>query len=291
MAAPGPAIGRAAAAIAAADALVIAAGAGMGVDSGLPDFRGDEGFWREYPALRDAGLVFTDIASPAAFRADPVRAWGFYGHRLALYRSTMPHVGFELLRRWAGAVPRGAFVFTSNVDGQFQRGGFDPAQVFECHGSIHHLQCAAPCTLELWPADDLVPDVDASRCVWRGPLPACPRCGGLARPNVLMFGDAEWIESRSLEQQRRLARWLQGAGRLVVVELGAGPAIPTVRHFGERLAMHRDASLVRINPRDSGTPRGIDGIQLALGARAALEAIDAALHAESTRFAAAVPRA
>jgi hypothetical protein len=46
-----------------ADALVIAAGAGMGVDSGLPDFRGDEGFWNAYPPFRHLGLKFTNLAN------------------------------------------------------------------------------------------------------------------------------------------------------------------------------------------------------------------------------------
>ena len=54
-----------------ADALIVAAGAGMGVDSGLPDFRGNEGFWRAYPALAQARLDFASIASPAAFRSAP----------------------------------------------------------------------------------------------------------------------------------------------------------------------------------------------------------------------------
>ena len=54
-----------------ADALIIAAGAGIGIDSGLPDFRGKDGFWRAYPALRQAGLDFHSIASPASFRTDP----------------------------------------------------------------------------------------------------------------------------------------------------------------------------------------------------------------------------
>lgn len=49
------------------DTLFVAAGAGMGVDSGLPDFRGNDGFWRAYPAPRKAGLEFTSIASRAAF--------------------------------------------------------------------------------------------------------------------------------------------------------------------------------------------------------------------------------
>ena len=48
--------------IAGADALVITAGAGMGVDSGLPDFRGDSGFWKAYPALH--GYSFASMANP-----------------------------------------------------------------------------------------------------------------------------------------------------------------------------------------------------------------------------------
>ena len=75
---------RAATLIEQADALIIAAGTGMGVDSGLPDFRSDGGFWRAYPALREARIDFHSIASPAAFRSSPESAWGFYGHRLAL---------------------------------------------------------------------------------------------------------------------------------------------------------------------------------------------------------------
>lgn len=71
-----------------ADGLLITAGAGIGIDSGLPDFRGTEGFWSAYPALRAEGLAFTDIANPAAFQRDARLAWGFYGHRLSLYRST-----------------------------------------------------------------------------------------------------------------------------------------------------------------------------------------------------------
>jgi NAD-dependent SIR2 family protein deacetylase len=68
-----------------ASALVIAAGAGMGVDSGLPDFRGRSGFWQAYPALASAGLDFSELASPHTFERDPRLAWGFYGHRLQLY--------------------------------------------------------------------------------------------------------------------------------------------------------------------------------------------------------------
>ena len=245
---------RAAQVIAQADGLLIAAGAGMGVDSGLPDFRGASGFWSVYPALGQAGLRFEQIASPRAFRADPRLAWGFYGHRLQLYRRTVPHAGFAILRAIADRLPRGAAVFTSNVDGQFQRAGFDAESLAECHGSIHWLQCAGPCNWHIWPADGFDPVVDEAACRLQSDLPSCPRCGGLARPNILMFGDDAWLARRSDEQQRRLDMWLSRSPRLVTIELGAGTAIPTVRLFGEQAGGH----LIRFNPTEPtvGTARG-----------------------------------
>ena len=129
-----------------ADGLLITAGAGMGVDSGLPDFRGDEGFWKAYPPLSQAGIGFTEIANPNAFRASPSLAWGFYGHRLQLYRDTIPHEGFAILLDMASLMDMRSFVYVSNVDGQFQKAGFNPVCLVECHGSIHHLQCMEACT-------------------------------------------------------------------------------------------------------------------------------------------------
>lgn len=275
-ASPDAAIERAAALIADADALVIAAGAGMGVDSGLPDFRGNTGFWKAYPALAAAGTEFTDIASPAAFLADPARAWGFYGHRLDLYRRTTPHAGYGLLRRWGEARRHGLFVFTSNVDGQFQKAGFDPLRIDECHGSIHRLQCLMPCSPMLWPATGLQPSVDEADCRLLGPLPTCPHCGAIARPNILMFGDDGWLDERRALQAARCRDWLEGVRRPVVIELGAGLDIPTVRHFSQRVVLRHGGALVRINPRAPEVGK-LAGVGIAGGALATLAAIDGLL--------------
>ena len=59
------------------EALLIGAGAGMGVDSGLPDFRGNQGFWKAYPPYQKLGLDFVSLANPRWFRDDPSLAWGF----------------------------------------------------------------------------------------------------------------------------------------------------------------------------------------------------------------------
>jgi NAD-dependent SIR2 family protein deacetylase len=260
--------------IADADTLIIAAGAGIGVDSGLPDFRGDDGFWRAYPALRQAQQAFASIASPAAFRERPERAWGFYGHRLALYRNTVPNPGFAILKRWAERMPNGVGIFTSNVDGQFQKAGFGADSIEECHGSIHHLQCMRPCTETIWRADGFLPEVDEVQCTLMNALPACPHCGGLARPNILMFGDGEWIADRTDAQAKRLMGRLRLAQRPVVVEIGAGSAIPSVRSFSHMVVQQHHGRLVRINPTESGVPSRADAALACRGLEALL-AIDA----------------
>jgi NAD-dependent SIR2 family protein deacetylase len=125
------AIQLAARAIEQADALLIGAGAGMGVDSGLPDFRGTQGFWRAYPAIAKLGMSFAEMANPQWFRSDPRLAWAFYGHRLNLYRNTAPHCGFGQLLDCGNAKPRSYFIYTSNVDGQFQKAGFSAERIVE----------------------------------------------------------------------------------------------------------------------------------------------------------------
>lgn len=267
---------RAAEALRSADALLIGAGAGMGVDSGLPDFRGTEGFWRAYPAYKKLGLDFASMANPRWFESDPEFAWGFYGHRLGLYRATRPHPGFELLRTWASRMRHGAFVFTSNVDGQFQKAGFPEERILEIHGSIHFVQCLGSCG-GISPAEPHSVEVDPESFRARPPLPTCARCGSLLRPNILMFDDWGWDSSRTEEQKHRLTRWLQavGTGRLVVVECGAGMAIPSVRRFCEYEAASSGGTLIRINVREPQVPPG--GLSLPLKALEALRGLDEAM--------------
>lgn len=257
-------VSLAAAAVQAAEALLITAGAGMGVDSGLPDFRGAQGFWRAYPALAELGLSFEEMANPAWFRENPQLAWAFYGHRLNLYRKTVPHRGFRELLEIGQAMAHGSFVFTSNVDGQFQRAGFAGERIVECHGSIHHLQCVAPCSDDIWEAEGETVQIDESVFRAREPLPKCRHCSSLARPNILMFGDASWLRQRAEAQEERLAAWLdrlaKSSARLVVIELGAGNAIPTVRYTSEQIARRTGGTLIRINPREPEVPKGQIGL-------------------------------
>lgn len=259
-----------------ADALLIGAGAGMGVDSGLPDFRGNEGFWRAYPPLAKLGIQFSAMANPRWFSQDPPLAWGFYGHRMHLYRDTLPHEGFALLRSWGQRLSGEVFVVTSNVDGHFQKAGFADDRVFECHGSIHHLQCSGPCSDSIWQGHDTNVKVNPETFRASDPLPTCDSCGSMARPNILMFGDWSWIADRSDQQQQLYQAFCNSNHKsLAVVECGAGLAVPTIRWHCEQEAAGDNATLIRINPRDSQGPQNT--ISIDMGALAALKAIDALL--------------
>ncbi len=274
-------VGKAADAIARARVLLIVAGAGMGVDSGLPDFRGEKGFWNAYPMYERLGVTFVGAANPAHFSRDPAFGWGFYGHRTNLYRATEPHEGFRILRRWIERFGLAHFVVTSNVDGHFQKAGFEEDKLLEVHGSIHYLQCLAPCSGAIWPNREEIPVDHAT--MRAGRIPRCGRCGGVARPNVLMFGDSSWVSERTDGQEGLFDAFLDdhGGRETVVVEMGAGTSIPTMRALSERLGRRRGVTVVRINPREPW----IDAphLQIPAGALAALSGIEMALSGRKAR--------
>jgi len=237
-----------------AEAVLITSGAGMGVDSGLPDFRGNEGFWKAYPVIKELGIGFSKMANPTWFTTNSALAWAFYGHRLKLYRETVPHDGFKLLLDLVKEKQENYFVVTSNVDGQFQKAGFNGEKILEVHGSIHHFQCSQNCKRKIYdaPKEEIEIDMQKFEALT---IPLCPECGDIARPNILMFNDWGWNEKRTDQQDYKYRVWLakikKERTKLAIIEIGAGTTIPTIRNIGERLSDQLpNATLIRINLRE-----------------------------------------
>jgi NAD-dependent SIR2 family protein deacetylase len=264
------ALERAAVAVATADVVVVTAGAGLGVDAGLPDFRSPDGFWAAYPPYRGLGVGFHDLANPGAFAMDPRLAWGFYAHRRRLYAEAEPHRGHEVLAEWVRWAPHAGLAITSNVDGLLQRAEVGP--VWEVHGTIALDQCTVPCGSETW-TPQVLPEVAPSTMRALGELPTCPHCGALARPNILLFGgDAAWSDGPSQAQHDEVEELLDAVvgDEVVVVEVGAGTAVPTIRRAGAALQRSHGATLVRVNPDE---PEGDGALPLRGGAAEVLEAL------------------
>jgi NAD-dependent deacetylase len=172
---------------------VVLTGAGISTESGIPDFRSPTGIWAQYDPM--------EYATISAFRRDPVKVWEFYALRFRVLTEAEPNSGHialaELERR--GVVRA---VVTQNIDGLHQRAGSE--RVVEVHGSIRTASCVA--------CGEQVPLEEVIAALEYAPAPACPSCGAILKPDVVMFG--ELLPDGAMERASELAR---EAGVLLVV--------------------------------------------------------------------------
>ncbi len=232
-----------------ADAVAIFAGAGMGVDSGLEQYRGSDGLWTKSIKINNSDIMYYDLMNHNAFEEMPEKAWGFIGSLIERYDSIKPHEGFtKLLELLSG---KEYFVVTSNCDEHFQKAGYNENNILECHGSIYYMQCMDIKEKEIW----LTPQIKVNKesVTAEDPLPLCPNCNSNCRPNLFLFGDWFWVSTRSVHQQLRFNSWCKEIKlkykNILAIEIGAGKAIPTIRNAAERFSENK-YPLVRINPND-----------------------------------------
>lgn len=263
------------------EVLIIGTGAGMGVDSGLPAYRGRNGLWTAPPPVySELGISLMELATLRGFRKDIELGWGFFGEQLDLYRTTVPHKGFYILLDWINRYHLDYFVLTSNIDGQFQKAGFAEPRIREIHGSIHYLQCLHNCSPEIWHNDEMVPIEQESMKATH--IPKCKFCQGIARPNILMFSDEGFLQTRRNGQDNAYYEFVKSINsrKLLIIEIGVGTAVPTIRKTNEFLARkYAQTTIIRINPSDYK----IDPphISLPLPGLEALEKINSAFQAKA----------
>jgi NAD-dependent deacetylase len=162
-----------AARIAAASRLTILTGAGVSAASGIPTFRGAEGLWREFRP--------EDLATPEAFRRNPGLVWEWYAWRRGKVASCTPNPAHDVIARWSQSARSHVAVITQNVDDLHVRAGTQ--NLVRLHGSIWEQRCWNRCAggREPWRDErDVLPEVP----------PRCPHCGGVARPNIVWFGES-----------------------------------------------------------------------------------------------------
>jgi NAD-dependent SIR2 family protein deacetylase len=249
-----------------AESVLCIFGAGMSVDSGIPDYRSSGGWYRENGPFTRIGKTAFMMFMRSELEADWNRAWGLLGFQQAVISRAKPHAGYALLAGEAVKNPC-TFVLTSNVDELALRAGFPPERVHQCHGSIFRLQCSIPCCRETWPMPDEPLDIDVDNFLVKGPLPYCPFCGAVARPNVYFFGDSEesYVREGSQATAERFSSWIaeRKTTELLMVEIGCGLGAPGLRHRAEQyLAEYPRSWLIRINDSAAmGPPERFIGIQ------------------------------
>jgi NAD-dependent deacetylase len=216
-----------------ADRIVVLTGAGISAESGVPTFRGDGGLWKSYRA--------EDLATPHAFARDPRLVWEWYGWRRELVAACKPNAAHLALAQFA--IDRdGVSIITQNVDGlhagaarHLSATPDQRAMPLELHGSLFVTRCSV-CD---WRRVDRDP-IDATSLET---LPRCERCGALARPAVVWFGeslDPEVLE-RAFDAASEASVCLV-VGTSGVVQPAASIAVATHQHGG---------AIIEVNPTDT----------------------------------------
>jgi NAD-dependent protein deacetylase/lipoamidase len=196
-------------------------GAGVSTESGIPDFRSADGIWAQYDPM--------EYASLEAFRRDPVKVWEFYGKRLGALLEAKPNAAHDAL---AELERRGLLsaVITQNIDRLHALAG--SRDVVEVHGSIATsvcLRCGTTATLE-----------DVLALLEDAPAPACPNCGAILKPNVVMFG--ELLPAAAIDRAfelARTARLLLAVGSTLEVYPVAGLPFETIGAGGAVAIVNR----------------------------------------------------
>lgn len=219
---------------------IFSTGAGISAESGIPTFRGEEGYWtvgaKEYHPK--------ELATHYAFSQMPEEVWAWYLYRRAVCRAAQPNAGHLALVEAEKLLGDQFLVVTQNVDGLHLRAGNTPGRTFEVHGNIDYFRCDENCTPEHYPlGEGFLPFEKGQKLsADQAARLRCPRCNAWVRPHVLWFDECYNEEHFRYDSSRTAA-----ARAVALISVGTSGAtnLPVQMGF---IAAQRGAFLVDINP-------------------------------------------
>ena len=224
--------------------IVVLTGAGISAESGIPTFRGAEGWWTVGSTVYQP----QEIATRSFFRDNPLAVWGWYLYRRSLCHQAQPNAGHVALVQLAKHLADRMTLVTQNVDGLHLRAGSPAHATRQIHGNLDYMRCFAGCNRTL---HELSTELPEAWLGWeRHRLPTveesaplrCRSCGGWLRPHVLWFD--EYYEEEFFQSDSSLAS-VQQADLLLVVGTSGATNLPMQM---ARLALGRGIPLLDIDP-------------------------------------------
>jgi NAD-dependent deacetylase len=201
--------------------IVFLTGAGISAESGIPTFRGPEGYWR----VGSRNYQPTEMATARAFAEMPEEVWRWYLFRRGVCRRAAPNPAHRALVELEARLGDRFLLVTQNVDGLHLRAGQSPARTYQIHGNIDFCRCVSGCApavrplpaalAEAWPSER--PLGDAERALLR-----CS-CGDWLRPHVLWFDESY---DEPLYRYVSALRAAEAAAALVVVGTSGATTLP-----------------------------------------------------------------
>jgi NAD-dependent deacetylase len=233
--------------------VLVLTGAGVSAESGIPTFRGKDGYWRS--------LDPTKLATPEAFARDPQLVWEWYRERRQRIRNAQPNAAHEAIARLAHHTDEFLLV-TQNVDDLHARAGILAKRMVQIHGDIFVTRCsrcdfsqegrggspeppgARAIQSESGRLRSIAPTLENDLGV-----PRCPECGALMRPGVIWFG-----EQLPWNELQRVENFLDGGACDVVIVAGTTATFGYIIDWALR-ASRDDAELIEVNPEETPLSR------------------------------------
>ena len=232
--------------------VLVLTGAGVSVESGIPTFRGRDGYWRNLDPAK--------LATPEAFARDPQLVWEWYCERRQRIRNAQPNAAHDAIAKLAKHVDEFLLV-TQNVDDLHARTGIEKENVVQIHGDIFVTRCSRCDFVDAGRGGSPEPPMDRA-VLQRGRLRSitptlennvdllrCPDCHALLRPGVVWFGEQlPWNELQRVES------YLDRGARDIVIVAG------TTATFGYIIdwALHASqdgGELIEVNPEETPLSR------------------------------------
>jgi NAD-dependent deacetylase len=226
--------------------VLVVTGAGVSAESGIPTFRGKDGYWRNLDPIK--------LATSEAFARDPELVWQWYRERRQRIRNAQPNPGHEAIAKLAQRADEFLLV-TQNVDDLHERAGLAKAEMVQIHGDIFVTKCSRCDFEEEHPpspgygaAGEQEQEQEQGQRQENG-VPRCAKCGALMRPGVIWFGEPlPWRETERVES------YLQRDSCGVVIVAGTTATFGYIIDWALR-ASRRGGELIEVNPEETPLSR------------------------------------
>ena len=212
-------------------------GAGISAESGIPTFRGEQGFW----TVGSRNYHPQEMATMEAFREMPDEVWAWYLYRRSVCRAAAPNAAHEALVALERASGDDFLLVTQNVDGLHTRAGNSLARTYQIHGNVDYMRPVGGSAIVPIPSE-LGDTWDRHRKLTAVERTLLQHEGVPTRPHVLWFDE---IYSEELYRYESSLEAVFEASVLVIVGTTGGTNLPF--HMG-RLAQKRLVPMIIINP-------------------------------------------
>ena len=218
--------------------ILVLTGAGVSAESGIPTFRGKNGYWRNLDPAK--------LATPEAFAKDPGLVWEWYRERRRRIRAAQPNPAHKAIAKLAQHAHEFLLV-TQNVDDLHARAGSSKEKMVQIHGYIFVTRCSR-CGFERNEDEhdhEQEHESEHERESEDIDLPRCTRCSALMRPGVAWFG--EQLPSNEVQ---RVENYLKRGPCDYVVVVGTTATFGYIIDWALQASRDR-GELIEVNPNET----------------------------------------